>query len=95
MMDIRKKAAAAAILMALAVPVTMTLNVPSVFAAPATQTQASDAFQVDFKNGQPQLFEASDGWTNGNPFNVFWHKENVTFSDNNSNFAVLKRSINS
>ena len=88
MMDIRKKAAAAAILMALAVPVTMTLNVPNVFAAPATQTQASDAFQVDFKNGQPQLFEASDGWTNGNPFNVFWHKENVTFSDNNMQLTI-------
>lgn len=50
-------------------------------ASPAAETQASDAFSVDFKKGCPALFEASDGWTNGNPFNVFWHKGNVTFED--------------
>ena len=51
------------------------------YASPAAETQASDAFSVDFKKGCPALFEASDGWTNGNPFNVFWHKGNVTFED--------------
>ena len=50
-------------------------------AVPATQTAATDAFQVDFKNGIPDRFEPSDGWTNGMPFNCWWHKDNVSVDD--------------
>ena len=84
MMDIRKKALAAAVMMALAVPVSVTMDMaaPSMAAAaPATETKASDAFSVDLTKGENALFEASNGWTNGMPFNCFWHKENVTFED--------------
>lgn len=84
MWNFRKKALAAAVLMALAVPAAMTMDIISssvVFAAPATQTKADDAFEVDLTKGDNALFEASDGWTNGLPFNCFWHKENVPFAD--------------
>ncbi|SFI26841.1 Beta-glucanase, GH16 family [Selenomonas ruminantium] len=85
MMDIRKKALAVAVLAALAAPVSVSLDVVSpaiVSAAPAAETKASDAFTIDLtKGGQNDISIPSDGWTNGNPFNVFWHKENVTFED--------------
>lgn len=83
-MDIRKKAVAAAVLMALAAPVSVSLDgfAPAVVsAAPATETKAGDAFAVDLTKGDNALFEASNGWTNGMPFNCFWHKENVPFKD--------------
>lgn len=91
MMDIRKKALAAAVMMALAAPVSVTMDMaaPGVAAAaPATQTKASDAFEVDLSKGANNLFEASDGWTNGMPFNCFWHKENVTFEDGTLQLTV-------
>ena len=83
-MDIRKKAIAAAVLLACAAPLSVSMDFAApatAYATPATETQASDAFAVDFKKGQPPIFEPSDGWTNGDPFNVFWHKDNVTFED--------------
>lgn len=82
MFDLRKKAIGAAVLMALTAPFAQNAIVPqSVFATPATQTKAEDAFTVDLTKGENSLFEASNGWTNGMPFNCFWHKENVTFDD--------------
>ena len=36
---------------------------------------------ADLSEGMPAFFEASDGWTNGSMFNVFWHAQNVTFDD--------------
>ena len=36
---------------------------------------------VDFSAGSSELFECSNGWTNGNPFNVTWRKDNVTFEN--------------
>ncbi|WP_026767466.1 beta-glucanase [Selenomonas ruminantium] len=91
-MDIRKKAVAAAVLLALSAPVSVSLDLftPAVVsAAPATETKAGDAFAVDLTKGANNLFEASDGWTNGMPFNCFWHKENVPFQD-----GVLKLIVN-
>lgn len=35
----------------------------------------------DLSKGMPTDFEASNGWCNGNPFNVTWRKKNVTFED--------------
>lgn len=34
---------------------------------------------VDFSKGESELFECSDGWSNGNMFNCTWKKKNVTF----------------
>ena len=84
-MKMKKHMLAAAVLAAALSPLASVAPAQPVagiaYASPAAETQASDAFSVDFKTGCPALFEASDGWTNGNPFNVFWHKSNVTFED--------------
>lgn len=51
-------------------------------AAPDTLVEVPEgASYVDFRNGMPDGYEASDGWTNGDPFNVTWHSQNVTFED--------------
>ena len=42
----------------------------------------------DFSKGLPEGFRISDGWTNGNMFNVTWHKENVTFDDGRMQLAI-------
>lgn len=36
---------------------------------------------VEFKDGMPEGFESSDGWTNGSMFNVTWRADNVTFNN--------------
>ncbi len=36
---------------------------------------------ADFRNGETPLFFASDGWTNGDPFNCGWYKENTSLAD--------------
>ena len=36
---------------------------------------------ADLSNGMPDNFEASDGWTNGSMFNVYWRAANVTFEN--------------
>lgn len=41
----------------------------------------------------PKGFEASDGWTNGNMFNVNWHKENVTFDNGNLQLVIDNEKI--
>lgn len=41
----------------------------------------SSEMYADLTNGMPENFEASDGWTNGSMFNVFWRAANVTFEN--------------
>ena len=36
---------------------------------------------VNFRNGSPELFEASNGWSNGDMFNVTWRASNCTFEN--------------
>lgn len=36
---------------------------------------------ADFSKGASELFECSDGWSNGSMFNCTWRKRNVTFND--------------
>lgn len=36
---------------------------------------------ADLSEGMPDFCEASNGWTNGSMFNVFWRGENVTFEN--------------
>ena len=43
---------------------------------------------ADLSKGMPDTFEASDGWTNGSMFNVFWYKENVTFEDKKMQLVI-------
>lgn len=49
--------------------------------AAETESLPEGAVYVDFTNGQPDSFEPANGWTNGNPFNVTWRKDNVTFTN--------------
>lgn len=95
MMNIRKKALAAALFAALAMPAGLApyMDSPSVaMAAPATKVKAADAFEVDLAKGENALFEASNGWTNGMPFNCFWHKENVELKNGHLTLIVDKSS---
>ncbi len=49
-------------------------------AAPEEASSKYDMY-VDFNGEISDIFECSDGWTNGNMFNCTWRKENVTFQD--------------
>lgn len=45
---------------------------------------------ADLSGGMPTNFEASDGWTNGSMFNVFWRATNVTFNDGKMQLIIDK-----
>lgn len=45
---------------------------------------------VSFKGGESSVFEKSHGWSNGDPFNVTWKKQNVTFNDGNMQLVIDK-----
>ncbi len=53
-----------------------------------TEMNASATAVADFRKGTSPLFEASDGWTNGNPFNCGWYAENTAFKDNALNLTI-------
>ena len=46
-----------------------------------TASTGVNTVTYDLSRGCPTEFEASDGWTNGSMFNVFWRGQNVTFRD--------------
>ena len=46
-----------------------------------SEEEKAVAISVDFKEGMPSGFEASNGWSNGSMFNVTWRKANVTFEN--------------
>lgn len=56
-------------------------------AALNAQMQTSDNYRnekemhVSFENGGNDIFEASDGWSNGSMFNVIWRGKNCVFED--------------
>ena len=43
---------------------------------------------ADFSTGMPETMFASDGWCNGNPFNVYWKSNCVTFADGEMHLAI-------
>ena len=45
---------------------------------------------VSFQDGSPDSFEASDGWSNGDMFNVTWRASNCTFKDGNMQLIIDK-----
>lgn len=49
-------------------------------------------FFLDFSKEKavPEGWMASDGWTNGNPFNSNWHKESVQFKKGTMQLSVTK-----
>ena len=58
---------------------------PTETEAPAPKPEAAKkddgTMYGDLSKGMPTDFEASNGWCNGNPFNVTWRKNNVTFEN--------------
>ena len=48
----------------------------------STDTMNKNATMVeDFRDGSSRYFIASDGWTNGNPFNCGWYKNNTSLNN--------------
>ncbi|MBR1842565.1 MAG: glycoside hydrolase family 16 protein [Oscillospiraceae bacterium] len=45
---------------------------------------------ADFASGAPAAMFPSDGWSNGNPFNVFWKGDCVSFSDGEMHLGIEK-----
>lgn len=45
---------------------------------------------VDFAKGTSELFECSNGWSNGDMFNCTWRKDNVTFNDGKMQLIIDK-----
>ncbi len=57
-----------------------------------TEMDTSATAVADFRNGTSPLFEASNGWTNGNPFNCGWYENNAVIKDNALNLTIDKDS---
>lgn len=55
---------------------------------PLKDSPLSGATLADFTQGEAETFFASDGWDNGDVFNVTWSKKNLSYADN-----ALKLSI--
>ena len=43
---------------------------------------------AEFSQGMPEGFETSNGWTNGDMFNVTWRADNVTFEGGNMQLII-------
>lgn len=43
---------------------------------------------VNFENGENDIFEISNGWSNGSMFNVTWRKDNCTFENNKMQLII-------
>lgn len=50
--------------------------------------QSGDSIYVDFTAGQPEGFEAANGWCNGSMFNVTWRSSNATFENGNMQLII-------
>ncbi|HEU4322325.1 MAG TPA: family 16 glycosylhydrolase [Roseiflexaceae bacterium] len=59
---------------------------------PATPTRTPTGGFFDDMNGfNTGLFHKADGWTNGNPFNVGWRADHVTFSNSTMTLTLDNR----
>lgn len=43
---------------------------------------------ADFSNGPVEAFFASDGWSNGSVFNVWWKGDTVTYTDGQLHLGI-------
>ena len=51
---------------------------------------SSASLVADFRKGATSSFIASDGWTNGNPFDCGWYEQNTSFKDGVLNLTIDK-----
>lgn len=56
-------------------------NVETQTVEPEADEHGEYDMYADFSKGASELFECSDGWSNGSMFNCTWRKRNVTFND--------------
>lgn len=56
----------------------------------ADEVREKGGIYADLSQGPSELFECSDGWTNGSMFNVTWRKENITFNDQKMQLTIAK-----
>ena len=55
-----------------------------------TPMNSSASLVADFRKGATSSFIASDGWTNGNPFDCGWYEQNTSFKDGVLNLTIDK-----
>ena len=48
----------------------------------------SGDFVADFSHGESEEVFASDGWSNGQPFNAVWKKGNISYSDEQMHLSI-------
>lgn len=48
---------------------------------PEPEMTLGETVMIDLSKGQPENFEKANGWCNGDPFNVTWRGDNVTFEE--------------
>lgn len=57
-----------------------------------TPMNANATAVEDFRDGSSKLFFASDGWTNGNPFDCGWYKKNTSLDNGMLSLSIDKDS---
>lgn len=57
---------------------------------PEVDPAESGKLNVDFTNGESKYFDISNGWSNGDMFNVTWRKTNVTFENGKMQLIIDK-----
>ena len=55
---------------------------------PPLDPELSGQYVADFSQGKAQEVFASDGWTNGSPFNAVWKKNNISYVDGKMKLAI-------
>lgn len=73
--------------------VTTTMTTITTIAAETANNNGPDesaSMIADFRKGFSSYFEASNGWTNGNPFDCGWYSSNVEFKDGALNLTIDK-----
>ena len=64
---------------------------PNVITEGLTDEALSGTKIADFSEGSAEAVFATDGWTNGDVFNVWWTKKNVTYSDGAMHLSITDK----
>ncbi len=51
-------------------------------------SEISESLYLDFTSGSSDLFEAANGWSNGNMFHCTWRTQNCTFLDERMKLTI-------
>ena len=53
----------------------------------------SGDYVADFSQGESEEVFASDGWSNGQPFNAVWKKENISYADGKMKLTIKNEDV--